>query len=99
MERLGFTFGADAEYKSFPPFCSYCKIIGHILSTCKNFPQSDGTNQQFKSKQHYVPKSTLDTKEENVNLHNRTDNVDLTGVNDPKPSSPRGVVVASNISD
>jgi len=70
-----------------------------MLSAYRHYPQSDRTYQQLKPKQFYVAKSTMHTREENVNLHDEADNVDLVSVNDMKPCSPGGVVVAPNNSD
>jgi len=47
-------------------FALFCKMIGHILFTCRHYRHSDRSNQQVKSKQHYVSKSNLGAREENV---------------------------------
>jgi len=46
-----------------------------------------------------MPKSNLGTRAENMNMHNKANNVDPGDVNNSKPSSPGGVVVFHNISD
>jgi len=50
VECLGFAFVAGMEYKRLTPFCSFCKMIGHMLSTCRHCPQSDRSNRQVKYK-------------------------------------------------
>jgi len=34
LERSDFAFVAEVEYEWLPPFCSYCKMIGHELAQC-----------------------------------------------------------------
>jgi len=46
-----------------------------MLYTCKHYLQSDRSIQQVKSKQNCVPKSNLETREENVNPHTKVVNV------------------------
>ena len=48
-------------------------------------PESDRFDQHMKSKQCCVPKSNLEAREENLNLHTKVVNVSNTTVgNDPK---------------
>lgn len=35
VEREGYAFLVNVEYENLPLFCSHCRNIGHIFSTCK----------------------------------------------------------------
>jgi len=78
-------------------FYSFCKIIAYMLFTWRHYIQSEIGDQQVKSKQCYVPKYNLETKEGNVNLHTKVVNVaNIIVGNDSKPSSLGANVVAPN---
>ncbi|XP_058785672.1 uncharacterized protein LOC131660437 [Vicia villosa] len=55
VEREGFTFFSDIEYKNIPVLCSHCKKTGHEVQDCK-FRRKITANTNPKGKTTYVPK-------------------------------------------
>ncbi|XP_058741883.1 uncharacterized protein LOC131614291 [Vicia villosa] len=47
VERVGFAFFVDIEYEKLPDFCSFCKLMGHTIHTCKRKQSSE---HQLKTK-------------------------------------------------
>jgi len=65
-----------------------------MLSACKHYPQRDRTDKKVEPKYHYVPKSNMETREENMNLHVELINFAYTTAsNDLKSSSLGGVAI------
>ncbi|XP_058784901.1 uncharacterized protein LOC131659773 [Vicia villosa] len=60
VERAGFAFFVDLEYEKLPDFCSFCKIMGHTVYTCRR--KQNAAEHQPKSKNTDQNNNSLQTK-------------------------------------